>query len=126
MEKHDEQFENFLHEFRPCRPRELPEIGFPACTSWHRLAAAAALTIAVGASIWLVSRKATPLHPGSDAPGIASRVNDAAGQPLQLFPLTRLALTNQVQLDAVLTKASRKLLPALRGNDSTLRVLAKE
>jgi hypothetical protein len=126
MEKHDEQFENFLHEFKPRRPLELPGIGFPASTSRHRLAAAAALTIAVGASIWLVSRKATPRHPGSDTPGIASRVTAAAGQQLQLFPLTRLALTNQVQLDAVLTKASRKLLPDLRGNDSTLRVLAKE
>ncbi len=129
MEEHDQQFENFLREFKPRRPRALPETGIAAPGSWHRLAAAAALTIAIGGSVWLASRKATQSHLenlGSDDPQIAQGNARGASQRLELFPLTRLALTNPERLDATLTEASRTVLPDLRGNNSTLRVLAKE
>lgn len=47
-------------------------------------------------------------------------------RPLELLPLTQLALQNPEQLDAQLSTASPRVLPDFRGSDSTLRVLAKE
>jgi hypothetical protein len=45
---------------------------------------------------------------------------------LALVPLTQLALQDPKQFDSRLIAASPTVLPDFRGNNSTLRVLAKE
>jgi hypothetical protein len=50
----------------------------------------------------------------------------ATGGSLALLPLTQLAVSDPVRLDAQLAAASRRVLPDFRGERSTLRVLAKE
>ena len=128
MEEHDEQFEDFLREFAPRRPRALPAVGAAAPAKWRRLAAAAAIAVAIGSSTWFVLRKPSPHQADRRlAPPVPSeQVAGSAAQPLALLPLTRLALTDPDRLDAELATASRTVLPDLRRSDSTLRVLAKE
>jgi hypothetical protein len=46
--------------------------------------------------------------------------------PISVIALTKLAATDPAQLDAELAAASRRVLPDFRGEQSTLRVLAKE
>ena len=127
MENQDQQFENYLGEFQPRRPRALPE---PA-THWQvwprRLAAAAALTIALGASLRLV-RENNELSGGEVVAKDTALIPESklVPQPLSLLPLTRLALQAPEQLDAELARASQRVLPDFRGSESTLRVLTKE
>jgi len=126
MEDYDEQFEKYLAEFRPRRPRALPD---PINTNrvWpRRLAAVAAIAVALGASLWFSRAKNS-----KDKDSVVKNVNvipDIKREPpkLSLVTVTQMALKDPDQLDAQLTEASRRMLPDFRGSDSTLRVLAKE
>jgi len=120
MDGNDEQFENYLREFEPRKPRALEPKRQSAPDSWRRLAAAAAMMIALGTSLRLV------LH----SPGWQGLQTVTTAKPvrvrLSIVPLTKLAATDPAQLDAELAAASRQVLPDFRGEKSTLRVLAKE
>ena len=120
MNVNDKQFENYLREFQPRRPRALELAGQSASDSWRRLAAAAGVIVALGTSLWLV------LHsPGQQRfPTVADKT--AVQVPLSVVSLTKLAETNSAQLDAELAAASRRVLPDFRNEKSTLRVLASE
>ena len=127
MKEHDEQFENFLREFQPRRPRALPA-PLAAKPIWpRRLAAAALIAVSLGISLWSLRRNSPPhkdliaAQETQVAPGAKS-----APASLSLLPLTQLALEDPARLDAVLTEASRHVLPSLRGSESTLRALTKE
>lgn len=127
MENHDEQFEEYLSEFQPRRPRALPEPVIDRQVWLRRFAAAAAIAIALGTSLWFVGKKSE----GSDRELVAKNTaaileTKSAPQLLSLLPLTQLALEDPGQLDAELARASRRVLPDFRGSASTLRVLAKE
>ena len=127
MENHDDQFEKYLGEFQPRRPRALPEPAIHWQVSPRRLAAATAITIALGASLWF-ARKKSELSGGVIVRKDTALIPESklVAQPLSLLLLTQLALEAPEQLDAELTKASRRVLPDFRGKESTLRVLAKE
>ena len=127
MKDHDEQFEEYLNEFQPRRPRALPEPAVDRRVWQRRFAAAAAVAIALGSSLWFVGKK----REGSGNELVAknpSAIPETKSEPqlLSLLPLTQLAFENPVQLDVELARASRKELPDFRGSESTLRVLAKE
>jgi hypothetical protein len=122
MPGNDEQFENYLREFEPRRPRALKPKRQPVPDSRRRLAAAAAVTIALGTSLWLVLHSPRRQRFQTMAVGRSEPVR----VPLSIFPLTKLAATDPARLDAELTAASRQVLPDFRGDQSTLRVLAKE
>jgi hypothetical protein len=127
MNAHDEQFENFLREFQPRRPRALPA-PFAAKTVWQRrLYAAAVMTVTIVFSLWLL-RQGSPSHKDLTAAGNTQVLPDARPAPetLSIFPLTQLALEDPARFDTVLTKASRHVLPNFQDSESTLRVLAKE
>ena len=127
MKEHDEQFVNFLREFQPRRPSALPP-AFAGKSIWQRrLYAAAIMMVTIGLSLWLLGQ-GSPSHKNLSASGNAQVLPDARPAPktLSLLPLTQLALEDPARLDTVLTEASRKVLPSLRGSESTLRVLAKE
>ena len=127
MKEHDEQFENFLREFQPRRPRALPA-GFAAKPIWHRrLCAAGLITVTMGVSLWFLRQKSTSRRDliSVDNPQFLLYAKPAP-EALSMFPLTQLALEDPARLDTVLTEASRHVLPSLQGSESTLRVLAKE
>jgi hypothetical protein len=114
-----EQLENFLKEFQPRRPRALPV----ARQVWLRrfAVAAAAIAIFLGGSLWVALKKVA--GPRVD---LAVKTEPQVRPPMELLPLTRLALEDPARMDEVLSAASREMLPDLQGSDSTLRVLATE
>jgi hypothetical protein len=122
MSENDEQFENYLREFEPQRPRAFEPKRQPAPDSWRRLAAAAGVMIALGTSVWLVLH--SPRRQGFQTMAVGTP--GPVRVPLSIVPLTKLAATDPARLDAELTVASRQVLPDFRGAKSTLRVLAKE
>jgi hypothetical protein len=125
MGRSEQQFENYLREFEPRRPGALPLQG--DLRSWRRLAAAAGVTIALGASLWLALRSpsrqqlqiATNAAPGQNEEAVRVR-------RLSALQLTKLAVTDPARLDAELSAASRRVLPDFRTDNSALRLLAKE
>jgi hypothetical protein len=121
MDGNDEQFENYLREFEPRRPRALESKRESATDFWRRLAAAASVMIALGTSLWLV------LHSGRQGfQTVTMHTGGPARVPLSIVPLTKLGATDPARLDAELAAASRQVLPDFRGEKSTLCVLAKE
>ena len=127
MENNDKRFEEYLGEFQPRKPRALPELIVPRQVWPRRLAAAAAIAISLGASLWFARRK-NNLNNGEVAERNSTSMLEAQSpaNPLALLPLTQLALQDPKQLDARLTAASLRVLPDFRSGNSTLRVLAKE
>ena len=115
MDRRDEQFEAFLREFQPRRPRALPVVTRAGLVWVRRLAAAAVVLVAVGISFLALSRKLS-------APNATKR----EGSNLSPAALTRLALEDPARLDAVLDSSPRSVLPRFDGKNSALRVLAKE
>src|SRR5690349_2027240 len=112
MDRNDEQFENYLREFEPRRPRALESKTRAIPKSWSRLAAAAGVMIALGTSLWLV------LHSPARQTPQTVKVDTAEPEraPLSVIPLTKLAATDPAQLDAELAAASRRVLPDFRGD----------
>jgi hypothetical protein len=127
MENNDTKFEEYLGEFQPRKPRALPELIVRRQVWPRRLAAAAAIAISLGVSLWFVRRK-SELNNGEVVAKNARSMLEAKSpaSPLALLPLTQLALQDPEQLDAQLTAASLRVLPDFRSGNSTLRVLAKE
>jgi hypothetical protein len=127
MENDDRKFEEYLGEFQPRKPRALPELIVHRQVWPRRLAAAAAIAISLGASLWFARRK-NNLNNGEVVAKNSTSMPDAQSpaSPLALLPLTQLALQDPKQLDARLTAASLRVLPDFRSGNSTLRVLAKE
>ncbi len=125
MEQHDKQLENYLREFQPRRPRALPMSEKDPILMWRRLAAAAAVTLLSGVSLWVAGRRPAPAPIGVVVKKAAAGPASAAVRFSRLS-MTQLAVNDPQQLDAVLASASRSELPDFRAEDSTLRVLAKE
>jgi hypothetical protein len=127
MDHSDEQFENYLREFQPRPPRALPDMLTEGEMQWRRLAAAAAITIALVTSAWFaVGRPAAKQDEVVTKKASAEPATEAAFVRLSIVPLTELAIDDPGRLDAALNTASRRVLPDFHGGDSTLRVLAKE
>jgi hypothetical protein len=127
MENSERKFEEYLDEFQPRKPRALPELIVHRQVWPRRLAAAAAIAISLGASLWFVRRK-NELNNGEVVVKNSTSMLEAKSpaSPVALLPLTQLALQDPEQLDAQLTAASLRVLPDFRNGNSTLRVLAKE
>jgi len=127
MENNDRKFEEYLREFQPRKPRALPDQIVLRQVWPRRLAAAAAIAISLGASMWFVLKKRE-----LNSVEVVEKKSTSMGEArpparlLALVPLTQLALQDPEQLDAQLTAASQTVLPDFRGSNSTLRVLAKE
>lgn len=126
MSGDEQKFEEFLRAFEPRRPRPLPL----TTGGWYhsrRLAAAAVVLMAIGASLWLSFR-------GSGTKFADQRpatTQDRRAAPMELaltssMSLTDAALEDRNQFDKQMNEISPRTLPRLDRADSTLRALAKE
>jgi hypothetical protein len=125
MRKDDDELEKYLSEFRPraVRPLELPR---PAAKTWmKRLAVAAMVLLCAGSGLWYVRRGRTIPPPAPQMPATQVEIPAATGRP-NPFSLTKLALEDDRRFEAQLEANSRLVLPGFEGEQSMLRVLAKE
>lgn len=122
MNENDRQFEDFLREFIPLRPRALPDdlaIGLHP----RRLAAAAVLVVSLGSMAWFVFNNKRP----ATLQLVSDQFTHRQGNPpkLTLVQWTRLAEQDPKALEATLNEASRKSLPGFNDPNSSLHLLAK-
>jgi len=122
----DDRFEHYLREFQPPKPRALPWQTRTLPELLRRLAAAAVVTVVLGTSLWFAMHPSERGRTEIVTNGALAPEQKATGASLSLLPLTQLAVSDPVRLDAQLAAASRRVLPDFRGERSTLRVLAKE
>jgi hypothetical protein len=125
MEKDDPELEKYLSEFqaRRVRPLELPQ---PGANAWlRRLAAAALVLFSVGGGLWYAEheRKLTGAEVRAHRVGIESHMPESEPNSI---PLTKLALEDPKRFEQQLDAQSRRVLPDLQGQQSTLRVFAEE
>jgi len=126
MNRNDEQLEALLHEFEPRKPQPLT---LPASDGkgQRRLAAAAVVILAGGASLWLATRGGGPRgSPAAENTSPWAPETTLVIPKMPLFVLTRVAENDPQKLDTVLDEESRVLLPGFQRKDSTLAPLAKE
>ncbi len=119
----DDQFETFLRDFEPRRPRALP-LPQTTCPYWlNRLAAAAVLVFALTTSSWFSFRS---YHQTSSQLAVNnSSLRSAQATPAP-FALTREILENPDHLDALLEAIPNHQLPRFDQQNSALCVLAAE
>lgn len=125
MQTHDEEMESYLKEFIPRAIRPLEQEQRSPNFWPRRLAAAAVIVLAGGLCLWVTRREAetVPLKP---LIAELQRSIPSSHKPLSTFLLTKLALDDNKRLNAVMTEESRRVLPSLQGQESTLRVFAGE
>jgi ferric-dicitrate binding protein FerR (iron transport regulator) len=123
MDRYDEDTERYLREFRL---RAIPPLAFAPKAGnifLRRLAVAAAVTVFAAATIWLAHRETTRRI--ETAKPQFAMTNDTGGQRyVTTVELTRLALNDNEELNAILAEESRRALPSFQGKQSTLKVLA--
>lgn len=124
MENRDEEFEKYLREFQPRRPRALPDRVW-SDRAW-RFAAATVAVIGIASFLWRGVEKRASDRSETAVHRMGRASVEPAEQPLKLVGMTRMALNDPQALDARLEEASRQMLPDFRSSTSTLRVLAKQ
>jgi hypothetical protein len=125
MRRDDDELERYLSEFRPraVRPLELPK---PATRAWtRRLAVAAVVLLCIGGGLWYGRRNVAIPTPSQNTPTAQVETPAGTARP-NPFVLTKLALEDERQFEAQLDADSRLVLPSFQGEQSSLRVFAKE
>lgn len=127
MNGDDHKFESFLREFAPRPPRPLPTADLER-RFWPKLAAAAALILAVGAgSLWIGMRHIHTSNKNHQRPMESDRGAAMAQRPpMSTLALTQAALEGDPEFDKELDSRARRDLPGFNHKESMLRVLAKE
>ena len=125
MDPHAEQTERYLKKFRPRAIRELQVSPQSKPLLWRRWAAAAVLAGCTGGIFWFSIRESTRRKEGAIT---QEQKTVVIGQQhhLSTFAMTSLALQDEKKFDAFLDQESRKSLPRLQGEHSSLEVLAKD
>jgi hypothetical protein len=121
----DDETERYLKEFRPRAIRALEVLPKTRNILSRRLAAAAALTLLAGGLLWYANRNTTRLREATNVQPADVNVPTNSRYESTLV-LTRLALTDNAKLEAILSEESRKVLPNVQGEQSMLKVLAKD
>jgi hypothetical protein len=121
---HDEEVERYLAEFEPRPVRALAVPGNKRV--WPlRSVAAAVIFLVGGVSLWYLWQETKGVKDAISRrhilPTTAVRTSN-----LNAIALTRLALENNEHFEALLADRSQTALPSFQGENSTLRVLAKE
>jgi len=122
MKNDSAQFEDFLREFEPKRPRVLKFEAEHPMGYWRRLLAAAVLLIACGVS----SRLVWTAHSNEHQPPAHAIEADSTPTQRSIILWTRMALHDPERLDKEFSVPPRSVLPRFDRPHSTLRILAKE
>jgi hypothetical protein len=125
MGPYDEEMERYLKEFRPQPIRALEVAPYPRRTLWRQLTAAAAVAGCAGGLFWLARHE---LRLSEETANVrAPNVNVLKERRSRTtLALTALALADDEKFEALLAEESRKSLPSFQGEQSTLKVLAKD
>ena len=121
---HDEEVERYLAEFTP---RPVRALGVPGNKRvWPlRSVAAAVIFLVGGISLWYLWQETKGVKDAISRrhilPTTAVRTSN-----LNAIALTKLALEDNEHFEALLADRSQTALPSFQGENSTLRVLAKE
>jgi hypothetical protein len=121
---HDEEVERYLAEFKP---RPVRALGVPGNKRVWRLrwVAAAVIFLVGGSSLWYLRQETKGVKDALSRrhvlPTIAVRASN-----LNAITLTKLALEDNEHFEALLVDRSQTVLPSFQGENSTLRVLAKD
>ena len=122
--EHDEDIERYLRKFqlRAIGPLEMPRGVRSRQLRW--LAAVAVVVFAACFVLWYGAHQRS-----SPEPRTTSEVRSSGFLPptrINTLALTKLALDDSEAFDAVLADESRAMFPDMQGEQSALRVLAKE
>ncbi len=125
MPEDNRELEKYLSNFRPrdVRPLDLTTV---TRTVWlKRLAAAATVLLAASAWLWyaghekkLEQERTNIMEPQKQAPVVEWKANTLV--------LTKMALEDPKRFEEQLNEESRRVLPDLRGQQSTLGVFAND
>lgn len=108
-----DELEGLLRQFQPRRPRPLPEIARERRPQWPVWTAVSGFAAAV--IILAIVARHDPA-PAAERPQVL----------ITLGALDARALANDDELDAVLTRASRGILPDVERSGGVLQALSKE
>lgn len=112
------QFENYLREFRPRKPKDLPETR-PEF-SWRRYTAAAVLVAACCCSGWFALRHSQKVS------YTVTRLSGGQEVPNSTIGWAQLALENPEAFEVVADEQAQTILQKFDSARSSLRALAKE
>ena len=129
MENRDEKFEMYLQQFRPKKPKALPETVRPALLRPRLLLAIAGAVLVVWAlviGLAIRSQRSAIRNRASTQVRSAQTGNTGVGPEVSLGRLGVLVRTDPRRLDAALTESSRRLLPNVESPHGALHVLASE
>lgn len=125
MQNEDEDLEKYLSDFQPRDVRPL-EVKHAEHSAWiGRLAAAAVVVLSVGTGLWYSRHRSSAPRVEEKLPVVRIEFHIAVPGTHTIL-LTKMALENPKQFDEEMNEESRLVLPELRGQQSTLSVLAKE
>jgi hypothetical protein len=125
MGPYDEETERYLKEFRPLAIRTLDVAPQSWNVVWRRLTVAAAVAVCAGGLFWFVRRESTLSKEAANVQ--VSKVVVTSEPPYRTaLALTTLALADNKRFETLLAEESRKSLPNFQGEQSTLKVLAKD
>ena len=124
MAIHDEEVERYLAEFKP---RPVRALGVPGNNRvWPlRLVAAAVIFIVGGLSLWYRWQETKGVKDALSRRHVLPTTAVRASN-LNAIALTKLALEDKEHFEALLADRSQTVLPSFQGENSTLRILAKE
>ena len=125
MAPYDDEMERHLQEFQPKAIRKLEVATPPRNIFWRRLAAAAAMALCAGGLFWFARRELTRSKEAANVQALKVGVTSQR-QYRSTLALTKLALADRDKFETLLAEESRKSLPGFQGEQSTLKVLAKD
>ena len=122
MAPHGDEMESYLKEFRPKAIRKLEVATQRQNIFWRRLAAVA---LCAGGFFWFARRELTRSKEAANVQALKVGVTSQR-QYRSTLALTKLALADRDKFETLLAEESRKSLPGFQGEQSTLKVLAKD
>ena len=125
MAQYDEETERYLKEFRPLAIRALEVAPQARKMLWRQLAAAAAVAVCVGGLFWFAHRETRLSKEVANVQAPKVGVTSER-QNRTTLALTKLALADNERFETLLVEESQESLPSFQGEQSTLKVLAKD
>ena len=125
-DRDDEQFECYLKSFRPVDPGPLPFSASGTATSGRRRVAFAVTAVGCFAVAALLLITLSNRAPRMTDKTLSERASEPNQVQVSAPALTRLAFDDHDTFVELISKKAESQLPPMKGEQSALRVLAKE